>query len=130
MTADDAKGHIQSRRYDEHLREPHHLYHEAPCNRIRKVLPSGETSTLAGSGDYGDADGAGATAQFSYPCGVAVDMDGNVYVADMNSHRIWKIEVAAASPLVKAAGRRSAPDDAAAAAAARVRGGSSSGGKQ
>lgn len=50
---------------------------------IRKVTPSGEVSTLAGSaGNPGFADGLGAAATFSSPTGVAVDSLGNVYVVD------------------------------------------------
>ena len=38
--------------------------------------------TLAGSAGYGSADGTNSGAQFAYPCSVAVDSAGNVYVAD------------------------------------------------
>ena len=49
-------------------------------------------STLAGSGNTGFADGPGATAQFYYPQGVAVDANGYVYVADYHNNRIRKIQ--------------------------------------
>ena len=49
-------------------------------------------STLAGScSDWGSADGTGSAARFCYPCGVAVDGTGNVYVADSSNHTIRKI---------------------------------------
>ncbi|MAG36986.1 MAG: hypothetical protein CL878_12190, partial [Dehalococcoidia bacterium] len=48
-------------------------------------------STLAGGGVSGFADGTGATAQFDFPTGVAVDATGHVYVADRRNHRIRKI---------------------------------------
>ncbi|MFY8000448.1 MAG: hypothetical protein ACOVSW_17770, partial [Candidatus Kapaibacteriota bacterium] len=59
--------------------------------RIRKITAGTTVSTLAGSGGFGFMDGAGATAQFRDPHGVAVDALGNVYVADANNHRIRKI---------------------------------------
>jgi DNA-binding beta-propeller fold protein YncE len=55
------------------------------------ITPDGEVSTLAGSGTYGYADGAGPAAQFRSPRGVAVDSAVNVYVADSGNHRIRKI---------------------------------------
>ena len=60
-------------------------------NRIRKITPERAVSTLAGDGTGGSRDGAGTSAQFSLPNGVAVDASGNVYVADWQNHRIRKI---------------------------------------
>jgi streptogramin lyase len=57
---------------------------------IRKVLPSGVTSTLAGSGHTGYTDGIGKGASFYHPTDIAIDNWGNLYVAD-GSNTIRKI---------------------------------------
>ena len=41
-------------------------------NKIRKLMPSGTVTTLAGSGNKGSADGKGASASFRFPRGIAV----------------------------------------------------------
>ncbi len=61
--------------------------------RIRKVNTSGIISTVAGNGDYGfNGDGGAATsASLNYPGGVAVDVSGNLYIADGANNRIRKV---------------------------------------
>jgi sugar lactone lactonase YvrE len=62
---------------------------------IRKITPGGVVTTLAGiSGVNGWRDGAGTTAQFSGPTGVAVNSDGTVYAADNNNSTIREISPA------------------------------------
>lgn len=62
-------------------------------NVIRMITPGGAVSTFAGSGSQGINTGAvaAASATFKYPCGVAVDGSGNVYVADTYNNMIRKI---------------------------------------
>lgn len=70
-----------------------HIYVADSNNQtIRKISPAGVVTTLAGAaGIPGSADGAGSSARFSGPQGVAVDEAGNVYVADTNNQTIRKI---------------------------------------
>ena len=57
---------------------------------IRKISSGGSVSTLAGlAGVSGSADSPGA--RFNQPQGLAVDLSGNVYVADSGNHTIRQI---------------------------------------
>jgi len=62
-------------------------------NAIRKVTPTGVVTTLAGQLTYhgGSGDGAGNSAQFCNPCGLAVDSADNIYVADTGNHTIRRV---------------------------------------
>ena len=58
-------------------------------NIIRIVTPTGSTTTFAGSGGAGSADGTGASASFNNPYSLAYDpASATVAVADTLSHRI------------------------------------------
>ncbi len=61
-------------------------------NLIRKIDPSGNVTTFAGSGAQGSANGAGATASFNAPHGIVVDASGNLYIADSGNNLIRKID--------------------------------------
>jgi sugar lactone lactonase YvrE len=61
--------------------------------RIRKVTPAGVISTVAGNGTYGfSGDGGLATsAQLNLPDSVAVDMAGNLFIAEKGNNRVRKV---------------------------------------
>jgi sugar lactone lactonase YvrE len=64
---------------------------------IRKIAPGGRVTTLAGNPGppgpqiqtvTGSADGTGKAALFNSPTGLAVDIEGNIYVADTDNGTI------------------------------------------
>jgi len=62
-------------------------------NRIRKVSPNGVIDTIAGSGTmgYGGDGGPAVSAALGSAVGIAVDLQGNLYVADPANQRIRKV---------------------------------------
>lgn len=79
-------------------------------NLIRKVTPAGQVSTFAGSGQPGRGDGTGAAASFSSPFGIAIDANGNLYVADSGNNLIRKITPGGAVTTIAGSGSRGAND--------------------
>lgn len=62
-------------------------------HKVRRLDPSGFIETIAGSGKSGfEGDGGKATeAALSSPSGLAIDLDGVLYIADTENHRIRRI---------------------------------------
>ncbi len=60
-------------------------------NAIRMISPAGLVTTVAGSGRSGFQNGIGTAASFNHPSGIAIDPDGNLFVADQGNFSIRKI---------------------------------------
>ena len=60
-------------------------------HRIRKITPSGDVTTFAGSGSEGSTDATGTSASFVNPIDLVFDASGNLYVTDLGNHKIRKI---------------------------------------
>ena len=60
-------------------------------NQIRKISPSGTITIITGGSGSGLEDGDVSTAKFNGLQGIALDQQGNLYVADQFNHRIRKI---------------------------------------
>jgi sugar lactone lactonase YvrE len=59
---------------------------------IRAIAPDGGVTTLAGRAEnWGSQDGAGDSARFNGPVGLALDAQGDLFVSDSNNHTIRKI---------------------------------------
>lgn len=69
--------------------------------RIRKLLPSGNVVTVAGSGSpgYSGSGVAATTAQLYFPQGVFADSSGNVFIADTLNQVIRELTISNASSL-------------------------------
>ena len=81
---------------------PNHLVADATGNlfiadtanhRVRKISTQGVITTVAGTGKSGfSGDGGPATeAELGAPAAIAIDADGNLYIAEFFNHRIRKI---------------------------------------
>lgn len=58
---------------------------------IRKIATSGIVTTVAGTGKQGFDNGPANSASFFYAGGIAMDHDGNLYVADSGNNLIRRI---------------------------------------
>lgn len=60
---------------------------------VQKISADGPVSTVAGNGrsGYSGDGGPAISAQLSYPSGVAVDNNGNLFIADRINYRIRKV---------------------------------------
>ena len=61
-------------------------------NEIRKISPTGATTTLAGNRTATSIDGSGTSASFNSPVGIAADGGGNLYVTESSGNTIRQIE--------------------------------------
>lgn len=66
---------------------------EAGGARVRRISPSGIITTIAGTGKLGDSGDGGPAraAAFLSPSALALDSDGNLFVADSTANRVRKI---------------------------------------
>jgi Bacterial Ig-like domain (group 3)/NHL repeat len=66
---------------------------DAQNHVVREISKSGQIVTIAGTGieGYGGDNGPATSAYLDTPTGIAVDANGNVYIADSHNHRIRKI---------------------------------------
>ena len=62
-------------------------------NRVRRVTPAGIISTVAGNGaaGFGGDGGTAVAAQLFLPYGVAMDVAGNLFIADTANNRVRKV---------------------------------------
>lgn len=74
---------------------------------VRKISPDGIITTIAGTGEEGFSGDGGlaVSAQLRLPRGVAVDKNGNVYIADAGNHKIRKVSTAGIITTVAGTGK-------------------------
>ena len=62
-------------------------------NRVRRVAPNGIITTYAGTGHGGFSGdgGAASQAEVNAPAGLAVNAEGDLFIADTGNHRIRRV---------------------------------------
>lgn len=95
---------------------------DSASHRIRRVDASGVITTVAGTGaaGYGGDGGSAVTAQLNEPRGIAVDTAGNLFIADLNNHRIRKVDAGGTITTVAGTGAAGYSGDGGAATAAQL----------
>ncbi len=90
-------------------------------NRVRKVDANGIITTFAGSGQLlGDTNGQATTVPLFNPHGVAVDAQGNVYIADTGHSKVLKVSPAGQATTIAGTGVQGFSGDGGAASAAQL----------
>lgn len=91
-------------------------------HRVRMVSTGGVITTVAGNGVRGRrGDGGPATsAELDTPAAVAVDSDGNLYIAEQGGHAVRKVDRRGVISTVAGAGQAGYSGDGGAAVAARL----------
>lgn len=62
-----------------------------PGNRVVRISSGGLTTLAGGTGGFGGDGGPAVAASLNFPEGIAVDAQGNVYIADTANHRIREV---------------------------------------
>ncbi|MER6916045.1 hypothetical protein ABT354_30600 [Streptomyces sp. NPDC000594] len=77
-------------------------------NLVRKVTPQGVVTTVAGTGQegYTPDGGPAAAAMLRRPSGVAVDANGNLYIAESYNHLVRKVDAKGVLTTVAGNGQR------------------------
>lgn len=91
-------------------------------HRVRRVDAAGTIATVAGTGvaGYGGDGGPAVAAQLNEPRGIALDAAGNLYVADLNNHRIRRVDAGGTITTVAGTGAAGFSGDGGAATAAQL----------
>ena len=91
-------------------------------NRIRRIDRNGIISTVAGIGEagFGGDGGAATSAMLRRPTDIALDADGNLYIADSDNNRIRRVDAQGIITTVAGTGQRGFSGDGGPAAAAQL----------
>ena len=91
-------------------------------HRVRKIDQDGKISTIAGTGTagYSGDGGPAVNAEMNGPYSVAVDWDGNLFIAEINNHLVRKVDTNGVISTIAGTGTAGFSGDGGPAAAAQL----------
>ena len=82
-------------------------------HRVRRISPNGTIDTVVANGrkGFGGDGGPALAAMLYYPAGLAIDKQGNLFIADMDNNRVRRVDHSGITTTVAGSGKEGSGGD-------------------